>query len=110
MKFSTQIELNICLISPIIGVGPALTSTPSHGPPRALPRNAIVSNLLQQAVKDGRTGLKEHGAASKLDNNTCLACFAAPVSFQLIHSLYRPFVFFEECKALGCSAMHLKIR
>ena len=75
-----------------------------------LPRNAFVSDLLRKSVQDGRTGLKSHGANDKLDNNTCLGCFAGPAMFQQLHSLYRPFIFFEESKALGCSSMHIKIR
>ena len=70
----------------------------------------MVSDLLKNAVKDGITGLKTHGATDKLDNNTCLGCFAGPAMFQQLHSLYRPFIFFDECKALGCSGMHMKIR
>ena len=74
------------------------------------PRHAYVQNLLQDAVADGVTGLKKHGAADKLDNCTCLMCFAPPDTYHDSASLENEVLFKDVVMLLGVSSMHLKVR
>ena len=84
--------------------GILVTTNPSS------PRHAYVQNLLQEAVADGVTGLKKHGAADKLDNCTCLFCFAPPDTYHDPASLENNALFEEVIRLLGVSSMHLKVR
>ena len=56
------------------------------------------------------TGLKKHGAADKLDNCTCLFCFAPPDTYHDPASLENNALFEEVIRLLGVSSMHLKVR
>jgi hypothetical protein len=79
-------------------------------PKAKLPRKAYTEDLLKKKVAGGEKGLKKHGHASRLDNNTCLYCLAPPATYSSEESLDNHPVFMELTRLLGVSCMHLKVR